>query len=463
MAPDARDSLNRDDLTPLVRELLGRIDTLIGQVATLTQQNAALLARIAELEAKLGQPAKTPSNSSLPPSRSQKANRPEPRQKGRKGRPGVARALCPEPDATREVYAERCSCGAALAPADQPEVQAYDHIDLPVIKPVTTRIHLHKGHCPRCAKPVAAQPPADMPRKSPFGPGIVSAVTYLHASQMVSYNRLTEMLGGVFGLTVSEGAIANMLRRAARPFADAADQIAETVRRSPVIASDETSARVAGKTWWQWTFGAATAVYHTIVPTRGKVVATEFLAGAEPEVWLSDRLAAQGGHARAHQVCLAHLIRDAQYAIDAGDTVFAPAFKAFLQKACAIGRRRPDLADATIARYARELVAERDRVLSIPATVTAGADLRASVSVGSREKLLIFMTRRDVEPTNNSSERELRPSVIMRKVTGGFRSVWGAESYADIRSIVATGRLAGRSPLDAIRAALTAPAPVAAA
>ena len=137
----------------------------------------------------------------------------------------------------------------------------------------------------------------------------------------------------------------------------------------------------------------------------------------------------------------------------------APAFKAFLQKACAIGGRRPELADATIARYARELVAERDRVLRLPATATAGADLRASVSVGSREKLLVFMTRRDVEPTNNGSERELRPSVIFRKVTGGFRSVWGAESYADIRSIVATGRLHGRSPLDAIRAALaTAPA-----
>ena len=193
-----------------------------------------------------------------------------------------------------------------------------------------------------------------------------------------------------------------------------------------------------------------------------------FLDGARPKVWISDRLAAQGGHGQAHQVCLAHLIRDAQYARcrrrlrlgDAGDIVFAPAFKAFLQKACAIGRRRPDLADAGIARYARTLTAERDRVLALPATATAGADLRASVRVGALEKLLVFMTRRDVEPTNNGSERELRPSVIMRKVTGGFRSVWGAESYGDIRSIVATGRLAGRSPLDAIRAALS-PAPAA--
>jgi transposase len=74
--------------------------------------------------------------------------------------------------------------------------------------------------------------------------------------------------------------------------------------------------------------------------------------------------------------------------------------------------------------------------------------------VDAREKLLVFMTRRDVEPTNNVSERALRPSVIFRKVTNGFRSGWGAKVYADIASIVATGRLYGRSPLASIRAAL---------
>ena len=43
------------------------------------------------------------------------------------------------------------------------------------------------------------------------------------------------------------------------------------------------------------------------------------------------RLPAQCTHAEAHQFCLAHLIRDAQYAIDHGDTIFAPQFKAFLE------------------------------------------------------------------------------------------------------------------------------------
>ena len=442
MTPESLDSLSKDELKTLVLALL--------------EQNAALTARVAALEARLAVPPKTPDNSSVPPSRGQKANRPEPpARKGRKGRPGVARALSPNPDHTREVFAERCpGCGAVLSADDQPHVHAYDHIDLPPIKPVTTRVHLHKGTCPGCKRRVSAKPPADMAPGSPFGPRIVSTVTYFHASQMVSYSRLTEMLSGVFGLALSEGAIANMLRRAARPFADTADTIAQIVRNSPVIASDETSARVAGKTWWQWTFGAATAVYHTIVPTRGKCVPVEFLGGARPKVWLSDRLAAQCGHADAHQVCLAHLIRDAQFAIDAGDTLFAAAFKRFCQIACVIGARRPRLDDEGLALWRGVLERERDRVLILKATATAGAKLRASVSVRSRDKLLVFMTRRDVEPTNNGSERDLRPSVIMRKVTGGFRSVWGAESYGDIRSIVATGRLDGQSPLQAIGAAL---------
>ena len=449
MQPETIDSPGTDSLKPLVGSLLSKIDELLAQ-------NKALLIRIAELEARLGQPPKTPANSSVPPSKGQKANAAEPKsgRKRRKGRPGVARELCPNPDKTLDVHAGHCLCGTALPADGQTLAHAYDHIDLPPIRPVTTRINLHRAQCPCCKKHVTAKPPAGMQPGSPFGPGIVSIAAFLHGCHLFSYNRLVEVFDGLLGLKISEGAIANMLARIATPFAIEADKIAAIVRASPVIASDETSARVCGKTWWQWLFACGSAVYHTIVPTRGKAVPVQFLGDAKPKVWISDRLAAQCKHADAHQFCLAHLIRDARYAIEAGDTVFAPGFKAFLKKACAIGRKRPQISEATIAKHARELSRELDRLLALEPTSTAGNNLRASMAVGARDKLLVFLTRRDVEPTNNVSERGLRPSVIFRKVTNGFRSVWGAKVYADLCSIVGTGRLAGRSPLASIRAVI---------
>jgi transposase len=457
--PQRKSDSPSNDSADLVASLLSRIDGLMAQIAArderideLVAQNKALLARIAELEAKLGGPPKTPDNSSVPPSRGQKANTEPPENKRRrKGRPGVARKLAENPDATRRFYAEHCTCGAVLGEAGQELAKEYDHIDIPPIRPVTTRIELFRAVCPCCKARVTASAPADMPEGTPFGPGITSTIAYLHGCQMIGYKRLTEVCQGLFGFTISQGAIANVLARAGEAFAAPAERIAAEVRASAVIASDETSARVKGKTWWQWTFGCATAVYHVIAPTRGKCVPTDFLGGVKPKMWLSDRLAAQLGHAEEHQFCLAHLIRDAQYAIDHGDTIFAPDFKALLQDACAVGRRRPDLADATIAAHRRRLDRELERLLARKPTDSEGRKLRDTVYVDCADKLFAFLKRRDVEPTNNESERTLRPAVIFRKVTNGFRSEWGAKTYADLCSIIETGRRNGRSALTAIR------------
>lgn len=270
----------------LVASMLARIDRLLAQIAArddrideLLAQVKALNARIAELEAKLGGPPRTPGNSSLPPSRGQKANTEPPAIKPqRKGRPGVARKLAEKPDATRRFYAERCACGAVLGEAGQDLAKEYDHIDIPPIRPVVTRIELFRATCPCCKARLMASAPADMPEGTPFGPGITSVIAYLHGCQMISFKRLTEVCQGLFGLTISQGAIANVLARVGNAIAAPADRVAATVRASEVIASDETSARVKGKTWWQWTFGCATAVYFVIAETRGKCVPTAFLA-----------------------------------------------------------------------------------------------------------------------------------------------------------------------------------------
>jgi transposase len=161
----------------------------------------------------------------------------------------------------------------------------------------------------------------------------------------------------------------------------------------------------------------------------------------------ASRLPVQLRHAEEHQFCLAHLIRDAQYAIDHGDTIFAPDFKALLKDACALGRRRPDLAGATIAAHRRRLERQLERLLARKPTDAEDRKLRDAIYLDCSDKLFVFLKRRDAEPTNNESERALRPSVIFRKVTNGFRSERGAKTYAALCSIVETGRRNGRNAL----------------
>jgi hypothetical protein len=114
-----------------VLELLRQNSGLTVRVDELVAQNKALLVRIAGLEAEHGEPPKTPDNSSLPPSRGQKGNVGEPTRvkKARKGHPGAARALAENPDATRDVYADRCLCGTALEEAG-PVDRGSNYLDL---------------------------------------------------------------------------------------------------------------------------------------------------------------------------------------------------------------------------------------------------------------------------------------------------------------------------------------------
>ena len=428
---------------------------LVALVLAQAAQIGTLTARIAALEARLNAPPKTPDNSSTPPSKGQKPNRPDRPKKPRIGRPGVTRALAELPDRIIEATLAACPhCAYALGPADQPDIHAYDHIELPLISLFVTRINRHRGVCPCCRNHVAAPPPEGFDPGSPFGPGLCALILHLHVTHAIGFERLARLLAEVFGLTISEGAIANILARAKAPLMAAAAPIAAAVRASAVVGSDETSARVGGKTWWQWVLLSSTAICHVIANTRAASVVTAFMDGARPQVWVADRYGGQLGHGEVRQMCLAHLLRDATYAIEEGDPGFAPGFRFLLLRAVAIGKRRDTLKDSTLAQYHADLERRLDRLLAgaMPDQPAARRLVRAMRR--DRADLFRFITRRDVPYTNNACERALRPSVIFRKVTGGFRAEWGAAVYAAAATVIATGRLHGITALAALRAAL---------
>lgn len=432
-------------------------DALLEEQAALIEQ---LAARIAELEAALAKPKKTSLNSHTPPSQDGPGRRgrrsdPPRARKPRPSRPGVSRPLAGEPDSTERRIAKACPhCGTDVSGARQTCRHRYDHIDLPTIRPVVTRVELFGGRCGGCGRRYRAEAPAGMAPGTPFGTGIRSLLLYLHHSHHVGFERLARMARDLFGLTISEGAIANAFRRMQAGLDQARAVIREKLRTARIIASDETTTRIDGEMRWHWVFLSDRAVLHEIAGSRARSVAETVLGDHRPEVWISDRYAGQQALAGVHQVCLAHVLRDVQYAIDGGDTVFAPKLRDLLRWAIRIGKRRPELKDSTLAAYAARAERRLDALVAVPAAHPAGHDLQRQIKAW-RSKFFVFLTNRDVPATNNISEREIRPSVVFRKVTGGFRSDWGAQIHAGYRSVTGTARLHGQTALQAIGQLLT--------
>ena len=195
MAPEPDLSvLSSVEKDALIRTLLGHMHDLTKRVAVLEAENSAL-------REKLNLPPKNPQNSSTPPSQGYKANAEPTRRRKGKGHPGAARTLHPNPTRRCDVAAVRCQhCQADVSDVPQVAVQCYDRIELPEVKPDVTRVTLHGGRCPCCARRFKAAPPSGLEPGSPFGPNLRAFVLYLRYTQAISFERLARLMSDLLGL-----------------------------------------------------------------------------------------------------------------------------------------------------------------------------------------------------------------------------------------------------------------------
>jgi len=452
----AFDSLDREGLIGVALAQAAAIERLSAKAA-------ALESELAQLRARLDRPPKTPDNSSIPPSQGRKKTIAFVKSRGKtKAHPGAHRPLHPNPTHRRDVLARVCGgCGADVSGSPQEPCEVYDRIEIPPLAPEITRVTLHGGKCRCCAKRFKAEAPAGLEPGSPFGPNLRAFVIYLRFTQGVAFARLSRLMRDLFGLDISEGALVNILSAARQRFAAASAAIRAKLLSGSVICSDETGLRVGKRSWWLWVFHHGQNAFFLTHPRRSKEAVEQFLGDVRPDAWVSDRYGAQAGWAKNdQQACLAHLLRDTQYVIDQGEGVFAPALRHFIGMACDEAERRDKWNDATLTLHRRRLEAELDRVLALTPAHPAGVKWKGAIEK-LRPNLLVFMSNRDVPPTNNESERALRPCAIYRKITNGFRSQWGAIQYADIRSAIETGRRQSIGPLQAIQDVLALAPPVA--
>jgi transposase len=286
---------------------------------------------------------------------------------------------------------------------------------------------------------------------SPFGPNIQALALYLKHVQHVSYQRLQAMFADVFSLTISQGALGNMFERRSAAFEDKKAVILARLRTARAVASDETGVRIEGVNAQHWVFRAPGVVLHEAAFSRAAQVVRDVMGGHRPAFWTSDRYSAQQGHGQRHQTCLAHLARDIAFALEVSEDPIPFRLKLWMDDVFALWRSLADIAASTVARKRRKLDDRIGRILCARSDCEVTSALLRKIA-NARDQLLTFLDAPDlVQPTNNECERALRPAVISRKVTNGFRSSWAAHADAALRTVIDTERLAGVSPYHAIR------------
>jgi transposase len=429
-----------DDLNHLSRE------ELVALVLLLVEEVQALRVEVERLK---GAPP-TSRNSSQPPSRDWKANRPAKTGKARGAKPGhvvMTRLLVDTPDRLIEVSPDTCAhCGQDLRGLAPVRTIRRQITELPEIKPVVLETQQHEVLCPACHTRQSGELPVDLPAMRQFGPRLEAVVTYLHHEQHIGFERLQALAQDVLGVTLSEGGAVAILERAGAAAHPVAEAIGEQVRHSRSIASDETSARVHGRNQWEWVFVAGQWEYHQIVASRGQDVIDTFMAECQAEVWLSDCWAAQlKAPAQTHQLCLQHQIRNLQRLIEQRPRLrWAQELQDLFRAAIHLYHRRDALTPQGFSGQRTRLEKRLDRLLARALTGQSALNLLTRYHT-HRAHLFVFLYRTDVTPDNNLCERALRPSVIHRKVMGSFRSDWGPRAYAALATVLNTAKRQGEN------------------
>jgi transposase len=446
--------MTQDDLAQMSREEL--IDLILAQFGQITKLQADYEALKLKLE-KGKKPPTNSSNSSQPPSQDQKPNLPEKRKKRRHGPPiGHAkheRKFVADPDHVVEVKPLVCEqCQADLSEATAVLADVNQIAELPKAKAEVVEVRQYEVKCPCCGEKQTGEPPAGLEMERTFGARLEATVVYFRQEQHMSYIRTKAALRDLHGVDISQGGIDKIMRRAGRQAGQDVEIIQNEIQQSKVIHSDETGSRVDGQNWWQWVFCCTVAVLHVIRSNRSADVIKDIMADHIADVWGCDCYSVQmKAPSKEHQLCLAHQLRNLQAVIDRYPASFWPrAMQAMFRSAIHSYNHRDQLSppeyQAQVQRIERICDRLLERKLEYPEAKRLLKRYRKY-----RGCLFVFLHRTDVGPTNNVSERNLRPAVVHRKVMGCFRSGWGARAYAALASVIATAALKGISSFDAIQ------------
>lgn len=357
---------------------------------------------------------------------------------GQPGHKGSTLQMCSNPDQIKKLMPAFCNCcGNDLSEVEGTLNSRRQVIDLPVIKPVVVEYQEYKKKC-SCGHFQKGGYPTHLTNHVQYGSTITSMISYLSVYQYVPFKRMVTMFDQVFNLSMSQGTIANILQRMGEKSQPLYDTIQTAIAQGDVVGGDETGVKVNGDKNWAWVWQNGFLTFIAVSANRGKqTVQNLFPEGFKNAILCSDRWRTHlSTHAKGHQLCLAHLLRDLNYLIELENLPWAKQVKAIFQKAiklkshcCEYDPKNPDV--LAIEALFDELMAKQLDKEKSPKSIVFQKAMK-----DNRNSVFTFLYHKDVPPDNNGSERGIRNFKVKMKVSGQFKS--GQHSFAKLRSIIDT-------------------------
>jgi transposase len=448
-----------DELPDLSRLNVAEKDELIRDlwslVLNLTAQVTTLQTKVVELEARLSQNSR---NSSKPPS-SDGLSKPQPKSLrqagehptgGQKGHPGHTLKKVATPDRT-ETHQPPPHCDACGAFLTEPTVvETRQVFDLPKLGFEVTEHQVLAGQCAACGKIGRGKFPEGVNAPVQYGPTALAAVVHLTQHPMMPVQRTAALMGDFFGLPMAQGTVLAACEDASVRLAPTVALIGRAFQTAQVAHADETGMRVAGKLHWMHALATTMLTWVACHANRGKRafdalgILSGFLGTLIHDGWkpYRDLLC-------THGLCNAHHLRELLYLFEELEQVWAGRMIELLVAAChevneAGGALTVERVADFRARYTA-ILNEGDGVN--PQVQKSGKRGRTRQSKATNLLLRLrtyaddvwrFASDHNVPFSNNLAEQAVRMPKVKQKISGGFRTQNGADTFCTIRSYLAT-------------------------
>ena len=435
--------------------------------------------RVAEMERAA---SRNSGNSSMPPASDDLPGRRQPRKQRRAaeraeqkrnrgkqpGSPGAAMRW-EVPDRTEDHYPRgACGCGRDLSQAaDLGVARSYQQAEIREAPAERVQHDLHESRCACGREHVAARPPGVPDAPLSIGPRLRALAVYLVVFQHMPAERCRDLIADVTGAAVSTGFVHSCLKTAADLAADVVRLIRTLITAAHVAGFDETTLRSGPAGDKKYVHGAFTELHSAFwLGTRSLESMRE--AGILPAfagVVVSDRYQNyfhdSWEHIAGNQACLAHILRDYQ---DCAETYPEAVWPAQARRALrglihAWHAARDQGLAAIPADVAGPLEHEfRHAVLAGLASVPRVPGPKNTTKQRPGRELLEFCKQRQADvlrfttdtsiwPTNNISERGVRPLKTQQKISGRLTSDDITQDRLDIRSYIDTARKHGHNAM----------------